>query len=245
MRSLKKKYFILLICVATVVVAAVCKLPLLLRFQTRPPCVRVGERVKRETRREDEERDGGRSFSSSELSGQETSGFGSILWGWRLSHSAVDEGVEETVKLLPQKRKNVCVQEPVLRVVSLKKNFAKMRTIYRWQSTNVILSSVQWFKNLARCEENIKEPDTPSHYEVKESYPSDSSNHNFWRTEAWVRRLFGLRDPHRKFDLWCSDLLSLKHLLSAQACVQVLLFSIVFHFWLFNTDSFTNKIIKD
>lgn len=65
--------------------------------------------------------------SSSELSGQETSGFGSILWGWRLSHSAVDEGVEETVKLLPQKRKNVCVQEPVLRVVSLKK-IAKMRT---------------------------------------------------------------------------------------------------------------------
>lgn len=58
----KKKYFILLICVATVVVAAVCKLPLLLRFQTRPACVRVGERVKRETRREDEERDGGRSF---------------------------------------------------------------------------------------------------------------------------------------------------------------------------------------
>lgn len=67
MRSLKKKkYFILLICVATVVVVAVCKLPLLLRFQTRPACVRVGERVservKRETRREDEERDGGRSF---------------------------------------------------------------------------------------------------------------------------------------------------------------------------------------
>lgn len=60
MRSLKKKYFILLICVATVVVAAVCKLPLLLRFQ--PACARVGERVKRETRREDEERDGGRSF---------------------------------------------------------------------------------------------------------------------------------------------------------------------------------------
>lgn len=119
--------------------------------------------------------------------------------------------------------------------------------IYRWQSTNVILSSVWWslceFKN--RCKENIKEPDTPSHYEVKESYPSDSSNHNFWRTEAWMRRLLELRDPHRKFDLWCSDLLSLKHLLSAQACVQVLLFSIVFHFWLFNTDSFTNKIIKN
>lgn len=35
MRSLKKKYFILLICVATVVVAVVYKLPLL-RFQTQP-----------------------------------------------------------------------------------------------------------------------------------------------------------------------------------------------------------------
>lgn len=46
--------------------------------------------------------------SSSELSGQETSGFGSILWGWRLSHSAVDEGVEETLKLLPQKKKRLC-----------------------------------------------------------------------------------------------------------------------------------------
>lgn len=130
MRSLKKKkkYFILLICVATVVVVAVCKLPLLLRFQTRPACVRVGGWAGEAGNQAGRWRAWWRPLvSSSELSGQETSGFGSILWGWRLSHSAVDEGVEETVKLLPQKRENVCVQEPVLRVVSLKE-IAKMRT---------------------------------------------------------------------------------------------------------------------